>query len=88
MSDYPSDLAMFAPLTPEENRILSMHLNSGWYKQAAVYPGVSGPWLETEALLEDLSEAHGAAMQARPPARSQLQVCIAEPERREPEAGQ
>jgi hypothetical protein len=90
-----ADPAMFAPLTPDENRILSMHLTSGWYKQAAVYPALSGPWQETEALLKDLSEAHHAALQARlgahqarlaawkkPPAR------ISEPKRREPEAGQ
>ena len=58
MSGYPPDPAMFAQLTREENRILAMHLTSGWYKQAAVYPSLSEPWRETEALLIDLSEAH------------------------------
>ena len=53
MTGYPSDPAMFAQLTPEENRILCMHLTSGWYKQAAVYPTLSEPWRETEALLID-----------------------------------
>jgi hypothetical protein len=81
----PADPAMFAPLTPEENRILSMHLNSGWYKQAAVYPGLSGPWQETEALLKDLSQAHRAALQARHAAHNRPQARTCE---REPEAGQ
>jgi hypothetical protein len=88
MSDYPSDPALFAQLTPDENRILSTHLNSGWYKQAAVYPALSEPWLETEALLKDLSEAHHAAMQARLAAPKEPQARIAEPEQQEPEAGQ
>jgi len=88
MSDYPSDPAMFAQLTPDENRILSTHLNSGWYKQGAVYPVLSEPWQETEALLKELSEAHHAAMQARLAARKELQARIGEPEQREPEAGQ
>ena len=43
-----------------------MHLTSGWYKQAAVYPSLSEPWRETEALLAVLSEAHRASFQARP----------------------
>jgi hypothetical protein len=77
---------MFARLTPDENRILSTHLNSGWYKQAAVYPCLSDAWQETQALLKDLSEAHHAAMQARH-ARKELQARIAEPEQWEPEAG-
>ena len=75
MTGYPPDPAMFAQLTQEENRILCMHLTSGWYKQAAVYPALSEPWQETEALLIDLSEAHRASVQPRP-----------EPEH-EPEAG-
>jgi hypothetical protein len=88
MSDYPSDPAMFAQLTPDENRILSTHLNSGWYKQAAVYPDLSEPWQETEALLKDLSEAHRAAMQTRLAAHKGLQARISEPKQREPQAGQ
>ena len=88
MSDYPSDPAMFAQLTREENRILCMHLTSGWYKQAAVYPSLSEPWRETEALLIDLSEAHRASFQARPTARTESRASAAEPEQREPEAGQ
>ena len=43
----PSDPEMFTPLTTDENGILWAHLNSGWYKQAAVYPGLSEPWQET-----------------------------------------
>ena len=88
MSDYPSDPAMFAQLTREENRILAMHLTSGWYKQAAVYPSLSEPWRETEALLIDLSEAHRASFQPRLPARTEPRASTAEPEQREPEAGQ
>ena len=68
----PGDPAMFAPLTADENNILSHHLTSGWYKQSAVYPALSEPWKETCALIHDLHEAHQAAMQAA----------------REPEAGQ
>jgi hypothetical protein len=81
----PADPAMFAPLTPDENRILSTHLNSGWYKQGAVYPVLSEPWQETEGLLKDLSEAHHAALQARLAAHKGLQASTCE---REPEAGQ
>jgi hypothetical protein len=60
----PRDPAMFAPLTTDENRILSHHLTSGWYKQAAVYPVLSEPWQETSALLDDLGKAFDAAMEA------------------------
>ena len=60
----PGDPAMFAPLTADENNILSHHLTSGWYKQSAVYPALSEPWQETNALLKDLHEAHQAARQA------------------------
>ena len=66
------DPAMFEPLTADENHILHAHLSSGWLKQAAVYPPLAGPWHDTRALLEDLSQAHRAAMGAG----------------REPEAGQ
>ena len=68
----PSDPEMFTPLTTDENGILWAHLNSGWYKQAAVYPGLSEPWQETSRLLVDL-------LQARKPSRQAG---------REPEAGQ
>jgi hypothetical protein len=88
MSDYPPDPSMFAQLTREENRILCMHLTSGWYKQAAVYPSPSESWRETEALLIDLSEAHRGSFQARPAARSESRASAAGPEQREPEAGQ
>lgn len=84
----PADPALFARLTPEENRILSAHLNSGWYKQDAVYPGLSEPWLETEALLKDLSQAHHETIQARLAARKELQGRITGQGQRAPEAGQ
>ena len=48
---------MFEPLTFDENGILWAHLTSGWYKQAAVYPGLSEPWQEAGGLLEDLLQA-------------------------------
>jgi hypothetical protein len=89
----PGDPEMFAPLTTDENRILSTHLCSGWYKQATVYPVLSEPWQETAALLDDLHDAHHAAMEAMSAARSKAEPCLAgnapaagpEPE---PEAGQ
>jgi hypothetical protein len=52
-----ADPAMFASLSRDENAILSAHLSSGWLKQAAVYPGVSDPWRETLAVLDDLTGA-------------------------------
>jgi hypothetical protein len=67
-----SDPAMFAPMTSRENRILSAHLASGWYKQSAVYPVLSEPWRETAAVIDDLSDAWYVAFQTE----------------REPEAGQ
>ena len=68
----PGDPAMFEPLTFDENGILWAHLTSGWYKQAAVYPGLSEPWQEAGGLLEDLLQARRASRRAG----------------REPEAGQ
>ncbi len=68
----PGDPAMFEPLTAGENNILWAHLASGWYKQAALYPGLSEPWQETRGLLDDLVQAQQASRQAGP----------------EPEAGQ
>jgi hypothetical protein len=56
-----SNPAMFALLTTGENQILSHHLTSGWYKQAAVYPTLSEPWKETSVVLGDLHRAHQAA---------------------------
>jgi hypothetical protein len=68
----PGDPAMFEPLTADENTILWAHLASGWYKQAALYPGLAEPWQETRGLLDDLLQAQQASGQAG----------------REPEAGQ
>jgi hypothetical protein len=76
-----SDPAIYAPLTTDENMILRQHLTSGWYKQAAVYPGLSEPWKETSAVLDDLGDAWRTAFQAERAARE----VQAEPE---PEAGQ
>ena len=73
-----ADPAMFAPLTPDENKILDAHLTSGWYKQSAVYPVLSEPWRETAALKDDLSGAWWAAWHAGNP----------EAGHQEPEAGQ
>jgi hypothetical protein len=70
-----ADPAIFAPLTGNENVILSAHLTSGWYKQAAVYPGLSEPWRETAVMLDDLHQAWKEQHQARQAGR-------------EPEAGQ
>ena len=65
MPDQPSDPALFEPLSLDENKILSAHLTSGWYKQAAVYPMLSEPWQETAGLLDDLHDAWNAAFEAR-----------------------
>ena len=78
----PSDPALFAPLTSDEQEILYAHLNSGWSKQSAVYPLLSEPWQETSGLLDDLLAARRAAREARAAARAQAE--LAEPE---PEAG-
>jgi hypothetical protein len=59
-----SDPAMFSSLTSGENQILSRHLTSGWYKQQAVYPVLSEPWKETNAVLDDLSAAWRISWQA------------------------
>ncbi len=64
LPEQPHDAAMFAPLTPDENKILNAHLTSGWYKQSAVYPTLSEPWRETGALIDDLSGAWWAAWRA------------------------
>ena len=71
--DQPSDPAMFAPLTTDENKVLRGHLTSGWYKQSAVYPARSGPYRETAGLLDDLDDlhdAHQAALEAQSSARA------------------
>ena len=78
----PSDPALFAPLTIDENKILRAHLTSGWYKQSAVYPVLSEPWQETSGLLDDLADARDAAFEAR--AAAKKEAGLAEPE---PEAG-
>jgi hypothetical protein len=75
---------MFAPLTADENMILRTHLTSGWYKQSAVYPMLSEPWQETGGLLDDLGDAHQAAMEASREAAARRNAELAEPE---PEAG-
>jgi len=62
-----ADPAMFAPMTWNENDILHAHLNSGWYKQATVYPALSEPWRETSTLLHDLHSAWQASWQAGHP---------------------
>lgn len=59
-----SDPAMFAAMTKDENSILSRHLTSGWYKQRAVYPTLSEPWKETNAVLDDLGAAWRLGWQA------------------------
>jgi hypothetical protein len=58
------DPAMFSSLTSGENQILTHHLTSGWYKQAAVYPVLSEPWKETSAVLGDLGAAWRIGWQA------------------------
>ena len=63
---------MFAPLTTDENKILSAHLSSGWYKQSAVYPVLSGPWQETAGLLDDLRDARDGRFRGRHPAEAEL----------------
>ena len=77
----PSDPAMFAPLTTDENKVLRGHLTSGWYKQSVVYPARSGPYQETAGLLDDLHDAHQAAMEAYwAAARAKTELAGPEPE--------
>ena len=76
----PSDPALFAPLTRDENKILSFHLTSGWYKQYAVYPVLSGPWQETAGLLDDLTAAWRAGFEAGRAARRDAELAAPEPE--------
>ena len=64
--------------------ILRTHLMSGWYKQAAVYPGLSGPWQETDGLLNDLHGAYEASTKASREAAAKTETELAEPE---PEVG-
>ena len=77
--EQPSDPAMFAPLTIDENKVLGGHLTSGWYKQSAVYPARSEPWRETAGLLDDLHAAYQAALEGWASARAKTEP--------EPEAG-
>ena len=65
LPEQPSDPAMFAPLTPDENKILGAHLSSGWYKQSAVYPMLSEPWQETAGLLDDLHNARAVRLRGQ-----------------------
>jgi hypothetical protein len=60
-----ADPTLFGTLTREENRILTAHLISGWYKQGAVYPLLAEPWRETGAVLDDLSQAWDQQHRAR-----------------------
>ena len=82
LPEQPHDPAMFAPLTPDENKVLGAHLGSGWYKQSVVYPQLSEPWQETAGLLDDLHDAWKSDFEARAAARKEAE--LAEPE---PEAG-
>jgi hypothetical protein len=76
------DPAMFASMTRDENKILTHHLTSGWYKQSVVYPCLSEPWRETAAVLDDLSSAWWANWHAGHPAAERQ-----EPAPDAPEAG-
>jgi hypothetical protein len=58
------DPAMFEPMNRGENKVLTAHLSSGWYKQDAVYPVLSEPWRETGAILDDLHVAWRANFNA------------------------
>ena len=75
----PDDPALFEPLSTDENQILSHHLTSGWYKQAAVYPTLSEPWQETAAILDDLTAAWWAYHDASRAARQQAEPPEPEP---------
>jgi hypothetical protein len=75
----PSDPALFAPLTIGENSILCAHLNSGLYKQSAVYPTLSEPWQETAGLLDDLHAAWKSAFEASAPATKEAELADPEP---------
>ncbi len=80
LPEQPHDPEIFAPLTTDENMILRTHLMSGWYKQAAVYPALSGPWQETSGLLDDLHGAYEASTEASREAAAKTETELAEPE--------
>jgi hypothetical protein len=84
----PADPTLFAPLTLDENQVLRAHLNSGRYKQAAVYPTLSEPWKETGVLLNDLHAVYEAAIEDQygPADAAMTEPPATEPEL-EPEAG-
>jgi hypothetical protein len=79
LPEQPSDPALFAPLTLDENHILRGHLTSGWYKQSVVYPTLSEPWQETSGLLDDLHAAWRSAFEARAAATTEAEVAEPEP---------
>ena len=79
-----NDPAMFVALTGQDSGILSTHLTSGWYKQAAVYPVLSEPWRETSVVLDDIHLARNAALDAERARRQPAREAQAETE---PEAG-
>lgn len=80
LPEQPRDPALFAPLSTDENIILQAHLNSGWHKQSAVYPGLSAPWQETSGLLDDLHQAWTTAFDAERAARRGAELAGPEPE--------
>ena len=79
LPEQPSDPAMFAPLTLDENKILGAHLGSGWYKQSAVYPLLSEPWQETSGLLDDLHAVWRSGFEARAAAKTEAELAEPEP---------
>jgi hypothetical protein len=77
--EQPSDPAIFAPLTVGESSILCAHLNSGLYKQSAVYPTLSEPWQETAGLLDDLHAVWKSAFEGSAPATKEAELADREP---------
>jgi hypothetical protein len=69
------DPALFTPLTTDENHVLRYHLTSGWYKQSAVFPPLSGIWRETSEILDDMHQAWNIAFDAEQRARATCRSC-------------
>jgi hypothetical protein len=55
---------LFAALTPRENITLRQQLASGLDKQTQAYPVLAEPSRETGAVLDDLADAFGPALDA------------------------
>ena len=66
----------------------AMHLTSGWYKQAAVYPSCPSPGRKPKRCLDRPQRSTPRQLPGPAHRRMEPRASTAEPEQREPEAGQ